>query len=341
MHLQAKIDPRLISPVRRDLEAARRDVLSGIANTDAGRQVLTELVKSDAFAPVAKPSVLARMYRGPDGLYLGHATGVDGKIVGNTRWIKISSVGSRLLTSAGMITGHLMLVEISNKLDRVQRDLGAIREALDDDRMQSLRAAIEGVHNALEARSPKNKHALMTATIPDLQRAIHQTIAALKREIAEVPLPKEWKVSKVFLDREPEMRSKLVKSEKTFRACLEGISTLSQAYFSIDERDVGYRATTRLFAELQRAGICDAEFKARLLTPNSLGDRPEDLWADFRRLLPEVIELLRLEGKRPEKYTAEIDVELLPAEIEAVLRHGIQDGVPEKSCLPAIQSLAL
>src|SRR3984893_1101550 len=237
MRLSASIDPRLISPIRQDLEAARQDVLTGIANTDAGRQVLAELVKSDTFAPVGEPTVLARMYRGPDGLYLGHAKGSDGKIVGNAQWVKISSVGSRLLTSAGMITGHLMLVEISNKLDRVQKDVGAIREALDDDRMQSLRAAIEGVNNALEARSPENKYALMRATIPELQKAIHQTIAALKREIAEIPSLKEWKVSRVFTDREPGMRSKLAKSERTFRACLEGISTLSQAYFSIGERE--------------------------------------------------------------------------------------------------------
>jgi hypothetical protein len=261
------------------------------------------------------------MYRGPDGLYLGHAKGADGKIVGNARWVKISSVGSRLLTSAGMITGHLMLVEISNKLDRVQKDVGAIRNALDDDRMQSLRAAIEGVHNALEARSPENKHALMTATIPELQKAIHQTIAALKREIAEIPSPKEWKVSRVFTDREPDMRSKLTKSEKTFRACLEGISTLSQAYFSIGEQAIGCGAVIRLFGELQRAGIGEAEFKARLLTPNNLHDRPEDLWGDFRRLMPEMIELFQLEGRRTEGDTAEIDVELLPAEIETVLRH--------------------
>ena len=165
MRLSASIDPRLISPIRRDLEAAREDVLTGIANTDAGRQVLAELVKSDTFAPVGRPTVLARMYRGPDGLFLGHAKGIDGKIVGNTRWVKISSVGSRLLTSAGMITGHLMLVEISNKLDRVQKDVGAIREALDDDRMQSLRAAIEGVIELfqLEARRTDEDTAEITA----------------------------------------------------------------------------------------------------------------------------------------------------------------------------------
>jgi hypothetical protein len=329
MRLPASIDPRLASPVRRDLEAARWEVLNGIANTDAGRRILAELVKSDTYVPIAKPTILARIYRGPDGLYLGHAAGLDGKIIGNARWVKLSGAGSRLLTSASMITGHLMLVEISNKLDRVRKDVEAIREALDDDRLQSLRAAIEGVHNALEARNADNKHALMLATIPGLQKAIHQTIAALKREIGEIPLPKEWKVSKVFSDREPEMRSKLAKSEKTFHACLEGISILGQAYFSINERVSGCRAVTGLISELQTAGINDAEFKARLLTPSNEDDRPENLWGDFRRVMPEMIELFRFEVNHSDEYTAEFDVELLPAEIEAVLRHGSQDSVPD------------
>ena len=104
MQLPASIAPRLISPIRQDLEAAREDVLTGIANSGAGRQVLAELVKSDIFAPSGRPTVLTRMYRSPDGLFLGHAKGIGGKIVGNTRWVKISSVGSRLLTSAGMMS---------------------------------------------------------------------------------------------------------------------------------------------------------------------------------------------------------------------------------------------
>jgi hypothetical protein len=92
VRLPASIDPRLISPIRQDLETARQDVLTGIANTDAGRQVLAELVKSDTFAPVGRPTVLARLYRGPDGLFLGHAKGIDGKIVGNTRWLKFRAL---------------------------------------------------------------------------------------------------------------------------------------------------------------------------------------------------------------------------------------------------------
>ena len=204
-----------------------------------------------------------------------------------------------------------------DKLDRVQKNIEAIREALGDDRMQSLRAAIEGVNGALEARSPENKNALMTAFIPELQRAIHQSIAALRREIAEVPIPKKSKAIRLISNREPLMRSNLMKAERTFRACLEGILTLSQAYFTIDEREIGCRAAIRLFSELQRAGIDEAEFKARLITPSDREDRPEELWGDFRRLVPEMIELIRLEEMRTDEDTAEIDVELLPVEIES------------------------
>jgi len=37
--------------------------------------------------------------------------------------------------------------------------------------------------------------------------------------------------------------------------------------------------------------------------------------------MPEMIELFRLEERRTDEDTAEIDVELLPAEIETALRH--------------------
>src|SRR5438552_1644000 len=78
VNLRATITPRLTGPVRNELEAARRDVLSGIAKTETGRQILKQLVQPDAFSPAGKPSIVARMYRGPDGLYLGHAKGVNG-----------------------------------------------------------------------------------------------------------------------------------------------------------------------------------------------------------------------------------------------------------------------
>lgn len=184
---------RLIKPVRDDLERTRSDVLMGIASTEIGQQILREIIRSASFVPVGNPAVIMRMYRGPDGLYLGTAKAANGKILGNARWKPVMGVGSRLLTSAGMLTGHLMLVEISAKIDSVQKDVRSIRRALDDDRMQELKASIRGVHAAIEARSSENKNALLNATIPDLQKAISKCIAALRSEISEIPEPKEWK----------------------------------------------------------------------------------------------------------------------------------------------------
>jgi hypothetical protein len=292
MYLPITIPARLIDPVRRELDVAREEVLRGIASAYTGRQILGDCIKPDAFTPVGPPNVVARMYKGPDGLYLGHAKGLDGRIAGNVQWLKISNLGSRLLASAGMLSGHLMLVEISAKIDRVQKDVVAIRRALDDDRMEGLRAAIQGVEDALEAYSPENKHAFLIATIPFLQKAIYQEIATLKREIAEVPSPKEWPISRVINNREPEMRLRLERAENTFRACLEGVSILSQAYFAIDERELGCKSAIHLLTRLEAAGINEAEHRARLLMPRESQDRPEQIWAEYLRTLPEMMELI-------------------------------------------------
>jgi len=318
--LRATINPRLTGPVRNELEAARRDVLSGIASEEAGRQILKQLVQPDIFSPVGKQSVIARMYRGPDGLYLGHARGVNGEIIGNARWVKISSVGARLLTSAGMLTGHLMLVEMSNKLDGVQVTVDAIRAGQEDDRVQKLRAAIHGVENALETSIAENRRALMIATIPQLQEAVHQNIATLKREIAEIPLPETYRIP--FRGQHAEVRSKLRKAARTFMACLQGVSVLSQAYFALDERGVGRKSALSLLAELDDAGTSSAEYKARLLKPENIEDRPEKLWIEFRRVVPDLIGLFEIEGARRNEETAELNVELLPEEIISALRVG-------------------
>ncbi len=244
---------------------------------------------------------------------------MNGEIIGNGRWVKISSVGSRLLTSVGMLTGHLMLVEMSNKLDAVLVTVDAIRAGQEDDRVQKLRAAIHGVENALETSIAKNRHALMANTIPQLLEAVHSNIAALKREMAEIPSPEAFRINP-FRGQHAEVRSKLSKAARTYTACLQGVSVLSQAYFALDEREVGCKSALRLLAELEDAGTSSAEYKARLLKPKDVEDRPEKLWIEFRRVVPDLIELFEIEGARRNEETAELNVELLPAEITSALR---------------------
>jgi hypothetical protein len=151
-NLPVQLNDRLLAPIRTDLEETRGETVRAIAGIDAGRQILAELLKPDLYVPKGKKEILLKLYRGPDGLFLGHAHGADGKIAGHARWLKVTGASSRLLSSAGMLTGQLMLVEMSRKLDRIQGSVDAIRKALDEDRMQKLRARLE----ELKTRSRPN-----------------------------------------------------------------------------------------------------------------------------------------------------------------------------------------
>jgi hypothetical protein len=218
-----------------------------------------------------------------------------------------------------MLTGQLMLVQMSQKLDQIQVSVDAIRKSLDEDRMQRLRAAISGVRDAFEAKDDHNRQLLLTSTIPHLSEAVLQTIAALKREIAEIPLPPDWQITRVVIDREPQMRELLTKAEKTLHACVEGISVLGQAYIALNELALGYQIMIRGLEELGQAGIGGAEFRARLIKPSRVDDRPELIWWTFRRQLPELRRLVEIERDREDDDPLEIEMSLTPSQVVAAL----------------------
>jgi len=197
----AEFDKRILSPIGHELGTTRDEIVKALSMAEGGREVLAELMKPDLYAAKGRKDVLMRLYRGPDGLFLGHAHGADGRIIGQARWLKVGDAGSRLLASAGVLTGQLMLLELSQKLDRIQGSVDKIREALDDDRMQELRGAMNAVKDALETRSNDNRKQLLNAAIPNLSSAISKMIAALRREIAEIPTAPDWKLVQVVVDR--------------------------------------------------------------------------------------------------------------------------------------------
>jgi hypothetical protein len=152
-----------------------------------------------------------------------------------------------------------------------------------------------------------------------LNEAVRQTIATSKREIGEIPLPADWQITRVIIDREPQMRGLLAKAEKTLHACVEGISVLGQAYIALNELTLGYQTMIRGLEELGQAGIGDAEFRARLIRPTHVEDRPELIWSSFRQQLPELRHLVEIERDRQNDDPLEIEMSLTPLQIDAAL----------------------
>jgi hypothetical protein len=315
--LPSELSKSLIPGVRQDLEDVRSDVVRGLASSGALKDIVNELSKPDAYRAIGPKDVVTNLYRGPDGWYLGHARGPNGRIIGHARWSKISGTGSRLLTSAGMLTGQLMLVEMSQKLDKLQGSVDAVRAALDDDRAEKLRAAIHGAQSALEAAQDGNRRALVLATIPPLREAVFQMIATLKREIEEVPEPSDWKIGGVGVgfDREPDMRQKLSKAQRTAHGCLAGSFALGQAYVAVGELKLADRVVLDCLHQLQQAALDKAELRGRLIRPTEVDDRPELFWSKLREQLPTLCERIDAQSHRAEDDPIEIEISVKPQQL--------------------------
>jgi hypothetical protein len=91
-NLPAQLNDRLLAPIRRDLEETRDETIRAIACIDTGRQMLVELLKPDLYAPKGNKGILLKLYRGPDGLFLGHAHGANGKIVGHASNRRVANI---------------------------------------------------------------------------------------------------------------------------------------------------------------------------------------------------------------------------------------------------------
>jgi hypothetical protein len=70
-----------------------------------------------------------------------------------------------------------MLVEISQRLERIEQKVERVKQALDDNRRQALKAAIAHVETALACAPEQARDLLVAAAIP-LRTAVAQEIQA-------------------------------------------------------------------------------------------------------------------------------------------------------------------
>lgn len=80
-HLPVRLDERLLSPIRKDLEETRNEIVKAVAGLDTGRQILTELSRPDLYAPTGQREILMRLYRGPDGPFLDTRMAPTGRLL--------------------------------------------------------------------------------------------------------------------------------------------------------------------------------------------------------------------------------------------------------------------
>jgi hypothetical protein len=208
---------------------------------------------------------------------MGWAQGSDGKFIGQARWTKATTWGSRVVSSAAVLAGHVMLVEISQKLDRVEEKADRISQALADDRRQALKAAVDSVAAALECE-PKTARDLLIATATPLRTAIRQEVKALARSIETTPMPPRSHAEGFIWDKGPNTRKALAEAEESFLAALQGIRALAHLYLGLCEDRTAWASAQELLVQISEANLRDAWWKGRNLRPQNRDDQPEAFW---------------------------------------------------------------
>jgi hypothetical protein len=264
----------------------RRELVRGLKATKDLANEISAWRTGDLYSASGKPEVILNLKPAGDGSVMGWAQDSDGRFIGQARWTKATTWGSRVVSSTAVLAGHIMLVEISQKLDRIEAKIDRVQQALNDDRRQALKAAIDQVETAL-ACDPKTGRDLLIATSTPLRIATGQEIQALSRLIEEIPNPSSYHMIRVVWDVAANTRRDLKIAEESLLAILQGIRALSRLYLALGEEEIAWTVTRDLLDQLSTAGLEDARWKARRLLPANREDQPEAFWTRAMALLAE------------------------------------------------------
>jgi hypothetical protein len=285
-----------ISAMLADRERRGRvELLQGLKATQEFVSEVSAWATGDLYNASGRPEVLLSLKQNADGSVMGWAQGADGRFIGQARWTGATTWGSRVVSSASALAGQVMLVEISQKLERIEAKVDRIKQALDDDRRQALKAAID------HAETAQSRDLLVTGVVP-LRTAIAQEIQALVRQIDRTPLPSARHTVRAVWDTSRETRRELTLAQQSFLAIVAGISALVRLYLGLGEDRAAWATANELLTELSRAGLRDAWWKARQILPANSDDIPEEFWNRAIAQLGEAVasSLAFLDGRIPE-----------------------------------------
>lgn len=149
---------------------SRGELLHGLKATEDFAEEISAWAAGDLYRATGQRQVILNLKPNADGSVMGWAQGSDGKFIGQARWTRATTWGSRVVSSVSVLAGHAMLVEISQKLDRIEAKVDRIKQVLDDNRREALKGAIASVTTALGCE-PETARNLLAPTATPLRNA--------------------------------------------------------------------------------------------------------------------------------------------------------------------------
>ena len=283
---KSRVSDRL-SPIA---DANRIDLLTLLRSSPDMARIVESWSKGDTFVPTGPKSIIMNLSRNSDGTLNGFAREANGRFIGQAKWERVGGIGKRLATTAIALVGHVMLVEISVKLDRVESKVNRIDQALRDDRREGLLGAVNAVEHALQCEREVAEKLLAGAATP-LTQHIRMEAKSLQRDIQAIEEPPEWHITKFFNDPSDAIKDDLFKCEDSLISVLEGIRSLGQLYVGLGQSGTAWKVIHDMLRGISRKDLIRAELIGRKLAPTDEHPWPDRFWMEAGKAVDDAIKL--------------------------------------------------
>lgn len=290
----------------------RKDIIDALAGAEELMGTVQQWTTGEISTGEGIANIVATIYKHSDNSILGIAK-INGNIIGHAKLAGAAPLAAGLAVSVAALAAYAMIVDITNRLNRIESKVDRILQALADDRRASLYGAIKAVGDALQVLNQDTSRGLMHSIAPHLRSSIEAETVALRRLMELVPEPTNQVRIKGYslFDGTDQTRKTLVQCEDAFLAIFEGIRALAQLYTALGEPKLAWSLTDRLLADLETLDLRDLHRKARYVPPQANGAWPELFWTN-------AMDAITAGRRQAEEYIAHgepvLEIELTPEE---------------------------
>lgn len=275
-------------------------------------QALSNLRPSKEYTVVLSRAVGGSLNLRPDGTYDAFVKGADGKIAAVAR---LQRVGPRLLTSAGMLAGHALLVQISSQLDRLQDAVSTVRDLMRAEKYGSIQGAVARMAT-LRDDDPQLPSELQDI-VGRLSDALGQIVEMARVSMHAIPAPPETPLGHMTRGSKP-TESALTAAEADVRVVLRGLNALVQAKWLLSGLENAAQMAEHWLTTVLGLPLDEAEIKARGIPATRAEERRELFWQETRRALETALERVRASASHGEPLRVEATIS--PGDLDEALR---------------------
>jgi hypothetical protein len=275
----------------------RSTTLQELAKATSLAQGMSNLSREDTYRVVMSQPVRGSLHARGDGLFDAFVKSKEGKILSVAR---LERAGSALLSSATMLAGHAMLMQISAQIDRLQGSVDEVLARMDNARIGQINAALSYLSEQ-SFYKPEHRDNMLRNAVQKIDEVFHAALQDISYGIGNVPPPPAWNLTRVVWDTSGKTVEKLDQAAASMRIALLCLDAIGKTQIQLNGEDGAAGIMLNRVSMLLDLPLKQAESLARRIPVTCDEDRRDRFWIEAHHALAKTHEKLAefLDDERP------------------------------------------